>query len=449
MYDAEHLSLWALRRLFDGKASQYESDQAALHLARCRQCWLLAERAMAEQRQCGEIEAKGLLKSVIDLRAIEHGHRLAWLKARASWIEIRSLSTKTRRDKVRLSRALHTSSHLEVLLEAAAVAGSPAESEEISFLALLTAQQLPESKISVKGKNDYCAECCVEIANARRRQAKWNAARDALQKANEYAERGWQGGVPEGKMLCVTGALEDDLGNIEEARKLLRRAAGIFEAAGETLLTSRTLIQMAYILVDLDPAESLRTVEQALFLMPERNPRLLWFAEVIRINCLLTMGSPQEAALRFGDLQALHEQFREPYMQIRGQFTAARILEGLDQPQEAETLFQEVINSDLEHGLVKDFFLDLVYLFGFHLRRENAEAAISVCQRATQELSLLDDEEGSNELARDQMRLVWHNLELAVRKGTAGLGTMAVLRQYIRSHWRTPANAPPSFQTPE
>jgi hypothetical protein len=94
---------------------------------------------------------------------------------------------------------------------------------------------------------------------------------------------------------------------------------------------------------------------------------------------------------------------------------------------------------------VKDLFLDLVYLFGFHLRRGQTSEAIAVCRRASQELSLLDDEEGSGESARDQMRTVWRSLEEEVKRGTVDLGATTVLKNYIKAHWRTPASEPPSF----
>ncbi len=120
-------------------------------------------------------------------------------------------------------------------------------------------------------------------------------------------------------------------------------------------------------------------------------------------------------------------------------------MEHLGRPQRAESLFQEVIAGDLEHGLVKNFFLDLVYLLGFYLRRGQSAEAIAVCRRASQELSLLDDEEGSGELARDQMRMVWRRLEEEVKRGNIELGATAVLRNYIKAHWRFPASDPPFF----
>ncbi len=445
MFEEVHEKLEGLRRMFAGEASPAEVERASTHLASCRECWLLAIRAVDLQKARGAVAVQGPLRPLLDLHEVEQARLEEWLEAQAAWVEIRSLGAKARRDKIRLTRSLHTLGVLEALLQEGAGPSAPAESEEYFYLALLVAQQLPSPRFSVELKNDLCAECCVEIANARRRLAKWPAARDALRKALEYVEKGSKNGVVEGKVLWIAGALEDDLANTEEAVRLLRQAVTLFDAAGETFLKSRTLGQLAYTLVDVDPAESLRVIEQALSLIPAGNPRLAMFAEGIKIDCLIGLGAIQEALVRFNALKGLHNQFREPFIQLRRRFNAARILEHLGRPQRAEILFQEVIAGDLEHGLVKDFFLDLVYLFGFHLRKGQTAEAIAVCRRAGQELSLLDDEEGSGESAREQMRMVWRSLEEEVKKGNVDLGATTVLRNYIKAHWRTPASDPPSF----
>ncbi len=116
---------------------------------------------------------------------------------------------------------------------------------------------------------------------------------------------------------------------------------------------SRTFVQLAYILVDLDPTESLH--RRACHVTDSgRQSTPYRFRRGIKIHCLVALGATQEALLRFNALKRLYEQFREPIIQLRSQFTAARILEHLGRGQKAESLFQEVIAGDLEHGLVKE-----------------------------------------------------------------------------------------------
>lgn len=445
MFEETHENLEGLRRAFAGEASPVEGKRTAAHLTGCRECWLIATRAIATQKERGVIVDQGPLRPLIDLYEMEQEGLEEWLEAQAAWIEAKSLTPKARRDKVRLTRALHTLGFLEVLLEEGA-SSNPAEGEEIFYLAWLVSQQLPSLKVSDAMRNDISAECLAEMANARRRLAKWNATRDAIKRGNEHAAKGSRNGVAEAKLLCVEGALEDDLGNIEGAAEILRRSVKLFEATGQIFLLSRTLTQLAYILVDLDAAESLRTVDKALPLIPGNNPRLSMFAEGIKIHCLISLGAPQEALVRFRSLKPIHEQFVEPFIQLRRRFNVARLLEYMGRTKKAEVVFQEVIAGDLEHGLVKDFYLDLVYLFGFYLRKGQATDAIAVCRRARQELTVLEDEEGSDKSARDQMGTVWRNLEEEVKRGNVDLGATVVLKKYIRAHWRFPASDPPSFR---
>lgn len=445
MFEEGHENPEGLRKAFAGEASPVEAERVAAHLTGCRGCWLLATRAIAAQKERGVIADQGPLRPLIDLYDMEQARLKEWLEAQALWIEIRPLTPKARRDKVRLTRTLHTLSFLEVLLEEGAFA-TPAEAEEFFYLAWMVAQQLAPPRVADTLRNDLCAECCAEVANAKRRLAKWSAARDALKRGMEHVEKGSRSGVAEGKVLCVEGALEDDLGNTEESVSALRRAATLFESAKQTFLLSRTLTQLAYVLVSEHPAESLQYVEQALALIPANSSRLLWFAETAKVDCLIGMGAPEEALVRFNAMKTLTDQFREPFIQLRRRFNAAKLLEHLGSTKRAEALFQDVIAGDLENGLLKDFFLDLVYLFGFHIRRGQTSEAIAVCRRASQELSVLSDEEGSGEAARDQMQEVWRSLEEEVKRGNVDLGATAVLKKYIRAHWRIPAIDPPSFR---
>jgi tetratricopeptide (TPR) repeat protein len=447
MFDGAHETLAGLGRLFAGQASSAEAERAAAHLRVCDDCRLLAAQAMEAQKTTGGLPARGPLRPFVELHEMEHASLVKWLEAQVGWAELRQLSTKARRERVRLARALHTSSFLETLADAAAATDDLDEAEEVSYLALLVAQQLPSPAFPVELKNDLCAECCAEIANARRRLAKWPAARDALTKANAYAERGSLSGFAQGKVLLMAGGLEDDLGNPEEAVSLLRQAEKLFAATGQQVLRSKALVRLAYILADRDPSQGLGVVLQALPIIPQTYPRLLLSAETVRIECLLSLGLPHEALLRFHQLKELNDQFHEPYIQLRRRFCAGRILEHLGRPEWAECLFQEAIAGDLENGLLKDFFLDLVYVLGFHLRRGSVREAIAVCRRAADELTLAGDaEEGSGEAAREQMRVVWRRLADALERGAVEVGAVIVMRNYIKANWRTPATEPPSFR---
>src|SRR5262245_15021893 len=118
MFEEAHVKLEALRRLFAGQASPVEAERAAAHVAGCRECWLLANRAITAEKAGGGIAASGPLKPLVELHEIEQARLEEWLEAQAVWVEIKSMTPKARRDKVRLTRSLHTLGFLEVLLDA-------------------------------------------------------------------------------------------------------------------------------------------------------------------------------------------------------------------------------------------------------------------------------------------------------------------------------------------
>jgi tetratricopeptide (TPR) repeat protein len=445
MLEGTHESREDLARLFRGEGTAAEAQRVAEHVLVCKECWSRASGAMADREAVGEIAAAGPLRTLVDLYRMEQDRADNRVAAQKALPQIRSLGVKTRREKVRLTRALHTVSFLEALVAEGNGPLPPAESEEMFNLAFIVAKQLPEPKFSAAIKNDLAAECCGEIANARRRSARWTATREALKRSFDYAEKGSRNPVVEGKILCVEGALENDVGNFSLAGEILRRAAGLFESVSNVLLWSRTLVQLANACVEVDPVESLRAADQALAVIPLNNPRLTMLAEGVKVEGLIALGKPRQALARFEELRDLHEQFLEPFVQLRRRFTLARILDGLGDLEGAVSLADEVIAGDIEQGFMKQLFLDLVVLFGIYLRHGQPDGAISVCRRAIRELSLLRDEEGSDKAAREQMRTVWQRLEDGVRRGTVQAGATAVMKRYVTAHWRTPAPELPGF----
>jgi hypothetical protein len=96
---------------------------------------------------------------------------------------------------------------------------------------------------------------------------------------------------------------------------------------------------------------------------------------------------------------------------------------------------------------MKDLFLDLIYLVGLHLREGDSAGAADVCNRALRELELMAGGSATEKAARGQMKEVWSNLLLEVKRGTITSAKAAeILRDYVQTHWRTPAAEIPVFK---
>ena len=429
MRAGKHETKGEIFRLFRGETAGARTAEIAGHLFECGECWSLAAEAIAERESTASLRYPAdPLAALVERYRLEQARLEESLQAEAALFSIRHLERKQAKERVRLNRSFHTLGFVELVLSEARRA-APSESEELSYLALLAAQQLPENRFSAWIKSDVAAECHAEIANARRRRARWESARDAVRQGIEHVRRGSGNLAVEGKLLSVAGAVEGDLGHIDKAREVLLQAVTCFEKAENRALLSRTLVQLAYVLVDSDPQESLLLANKALAIVPPQNQRLVVFAESVRVDCLIALGSHREALRRFESLSDLYEQFPEPFIQLRRRFTAGRILEGLGNLSAAEAIFNDVIAGDLEQGFLKSFFLDLIYLLGAFIKGGRMEDALRVPQQALRDLQLLD----LGEAAEHEMRQVWEGLSAELRRGTLTIGAVAVARECIKA----------------
>ncbi len=345
--------------------------------------------------------------------------------------ELRQLGRKARRESLAKRRCRHSQALVEELLAESRMS-PPIDAEEWANLALLECHHLPAEEFSDKVKSDLLAEAFTELASSRRRAARWTAAREALRLGYESAKRGSNNPTIEGLLLAIEGAIEGDVGDLEKAESILTKARESFEVAGEQRLAARTVVQLAYVLMDAEPSRSLSLLQQASSTIPDNDKRLSLLAESTRIDCLITLGHCAEALRRFDDMSHLWDQFADPFFQLRRKFMAGRLLEGLGHYVEADALFQQVIAVDLEQRSIKSLFLDMVYLFGSHVRRGNLDRAFETCQQALSDLSLLDVEEDSER----QMRALWSNLGKQAQQGKVNLTTLVQARGFIRNQWR-------------
>jgi tetratricopeptide (TPR) repeat protein len=176
---------------------------------------------------------------------------------------------------------------------------------------------------------------------------------------------------------------------------------------------------MANFLVDEHPGRGLALLDKANALLPCGDTGLRWLSESLRTECLITLGRVDEALGTFEQAEALRPAQDRPNARLRSAFTTARLLEALGKAREAEALFHDVVAGDLERGLYKDAFLDLLYLFGFHVRQGSPERAVDASLRT------LDEFARHGSAVHEQLRSVWERLaEPARREGGSELSAL-------------------------
>jgi tetratricopeptide (TPR) repeat protein len=430
--------------VLDAEGASETKDRLVLHLLSCAECWQSASDAIASlesrQRRKGSggppratlWEKDPALGALLERFHLEQGHFETALVASAAVADLRRVSRKARREAVVRDRKKHTGGFVRGLLSESRATSSPPEAEEWAGLALMVCQQIATGSITPEMSADLQAECLCEIASARRRSARWNAAREALRRGHELANGGTGSAFVRGMLSAIEGLIEGDCGNLERAEALLSQAAESFASVGARGYAAKARIQIAYVLLDVSPERSIEILAVAMKMIPDADKRLTMFAESIRIDALITRGQTHEALLRFDSLSTLYEQFGDPFVQLRRRFTAGRLLESLGSFEEADSLFAEVIAADLEQRSNKSYFLDQIYMVGSYLRRDDAEGVLKVCKESIAALSSMDLDEASD----DQMRKLWSSIAAKVQSERLTVAVITAARQYIKTQWR-------------
>jgi tetratricopeptide (TPR) repeat protein len=357
------------------------------------------------------------------------------LLARARWSLIRRETRKRQHTRVAESPECHTKGFFEVLLSDMGAAGPREEAEFIASLALTAVQAMDEPATVT---HDLEAQVWIEIANASRIDIEWNRALAALRRAEEHRSEGSGTLLLKAKMQSVAASLKADQGHRSEAIAMLEECQRLYEAEKAWPLVARTLVQMAHTLVDTEPERGLALAEQALPMIPPADSVLRWLAESNRTECLIEMGEIGQALQAFHLAESLRAARPRADAARLSDFTAARLLEGLDRIKEAEQLLDAVIADAFAHEAYREACLDLLYLFGLHVRTGATEKAVALCRFAIAQLDL-------HGVGHGQLRTVWKELMEAAMRQAIGLDSIFEVREFLRVHWKRPATKPPQF----
>lgn len=434
-----HLGQEALRRILAGEGGVHEAEAAAEHLLSCDRCRALAGSVLTERRLASrQLQGEGSLRLVYDVIDRERQWGVEALTAIAEWAELRRLpSRRSQRDRVRMSKACQTIAFFDLLLNELKEAPSWDEAEFIASLSLLCIERMVQrEQITPATQNDLQAKLWTAVANARRRGAEWARAHQALANAERHLKEGTGDPRLEAGFLSISASTLADEGHATKALDALMRCREIYEALSDWGLLARTLVQMANVLEPIDPARGLVALDHAAPLLPANDSFLALAAEMLRVECLIGVGKPNEALRVFRRSVPLLSAIPRVRPQIRSKFTCACLLDALGLQQHAESLFEEVVERDIEHDLYKDAFLDLLYLYERHLKAGDAEKAVRVCRRALNDAALFG-------FAHEQMRDLWTQLLDAAERQAISQDVLQELRRYLSIHWKSPATTPP------
>lgn len=431
---AAHLSRSELIRLLSGEAVQSDVDSALPHLVACRPCWELAARVVEELKKDDALaRVQDARAAVLTLLAEEEKSAIRLLKARAWWVELKSLSREEQVERIRSVPMLRTRTLFEVVLaDARTVApGDPFVGEETAVVAHALAGSLPSSRYPSKLRSDLQAEAMTVVANCRRLAADWKGSQAALAAASNLLDRGTGDPARQARFLSICASLATDTGRFETALGLLGRAAELHrDPAG----LSSVAVQEAGTLLAADRhEEAVARAREAIQLLTPADARLEMLARSIVTEGLLFLGRPSEALRSFVATRPLYEQLWSRRTELKVTYLEAVLLGALGCARESEKSFRDVIDGYVEEELYKDAFLSLLTFFETLVRRGALRKAKQVYNQAADMLSR------SGTGSHDQMRHVWRQLLRQIEEDTLKVYQLQEVRQYVYRHWNTPA----------
>jgi tetratricopeptide (TPR) repeat protein len=413
-------------------------EKAAEHLVSCERCRTLAGTLLEELRAAdSRFQVAPPLQLVVALIERERQWGVESLAAIAEWSELRRLPRRSQRERVRISKGCHTREFFSLVLGELKDEGVWEEAEFLASLALLCIEAMNRrEQIAPASGHDLQAEVWTAVANSRRRAAEWKRAHQALANAERLLKTGMGEPRLKAALLSIAASTLADQGQMTEALDTLERCKAIYQGLSEWALLARTLVKEANVLEPHDPAKGLEAVDRALPMIPAEDSYLMLLATLLRTECLIGMGKPREALQVFRRCSHLLETNGKVRVEIRGKFICAKLLDALGHKPQAERLFHEVIDRDIEHDLYKDAFLDLLYLYGHHVKAGDLEKAAAVCRRALTDPSL-------SAVAHEEIRTLWGQLLEAARHQAISQDLLRELRRYVSVHWKHPAGSPP------
>ena len=163
-----HLGQEAMRRILSGEGGPEEAGMAAEHLVSCDSCRSQAGTLADTLRgKSPELRGEGPLQLVFDLIDRERQSAVDYLAAVAEWAELQRLpSRRSRRDRVRMTKACHTIAFFNLMLGELKETSPWEEAEFLAGLALLCIEAMSQrQRITQAADHDLKAQLWCAVAN--------------------------------------------------------------------------------------------------------------------------------------------------------------------------------------------------------------------------------------------------------------------------------------------
>lgn len=359
-----HVTEEHLRQLAEDRLPAEVRAEVVHHLlTACRPCLELARKILfpesEQEPDYSDMLRRLELAGILALNDVEVERGVA----RALWDHhLARLAPGPRLMAIRHNPDLHTWGTFDLLLaEAKRIAPEQTlESLDLAYAALAVTDLLSPEEYGEERIHDLRASAWSLLGNVKRRAGDFPGAAEALRTAAESLEQGSGDPFEETNVLSMTASLLTDLGEFEEADRLMTDAVVIARTLRDDPLEGRLSIQQAGNIGWLAPARGLNLAERSLRLLRQsksgdRHTELGGIH--IMIFCANELGETEEARATLEIYRFLYEAHPDPATQGRLLLLDGRICRSEGRLEKSEDLLRRLASLYAEHDMAFDLTL--------------------------------------------------------------------------------------------
>ncbi|HSF43209.1 MAG TPA: hypothetical protein VLT87_25640 [Thermoanaerobaculia bacterium] len=331
--------VWAIRRRHPGPIAKKVAEVLG---------WSGDSDRYSEPIRKSEDVAEGYLALLQEERAAAPG----------LYVELSKHPPEQRELLLQNSSRFHTWGVFELLVERSleTTHRDPAYGEELGLLAIRLSELLDTGRYRTGLIEDLRARAWAHVGNARRVRSDLRGAEEAFTSAYRSLKKGTKDSVERAILLDLEASLRRAQRRFDQALKLLRRAVALFKENGQQHRAGRSLVKMSTVHhYEGHPDRGIPVLYEALDLIdPEQEPRLLLCAKHNLADYLSSAGSFLEAQKIYRETRPLYRSFSDAWTQNRRKWVKGKIVRGLGQADQAESLFLAARDGFIAEGIPYD-----------------------------------------------------------------------------------------------
>lgn len=307
----------------------------------------------------------------------------------------------------------------------------PLAAAEIAELALAVVETLDQGHYGEERIADFKAGALALLGNSRRLASDFEGARKAFWIGRQLLSGGTGDPLAEAGLVSLEASLLKDLGDFEQAVKILDRAAEIYKDMNDLHLCGRVFLQQSDAIGHVQPERGILLAQAGLELIDaSREPRLEMGGRHSLAWFLVDAGRPREALAILESSRPLYAQFEDFRTRLRLRWLEGRIARGLGDLPEAEEIFRRLCGELQESVYAHELTLVSLNLAEVYTLRGKHEEAL----RLVDDLQPVLKGWGMHA----EGRAVWLLMVDAVRRRTAHAEAFRRMADYIRRAWHRP-----------